>query len=186
MTNSFILSFNWVDYTIVGLVVFSTLISLFRGFTREVVSFIVWIFGVLIALKFAEPVQVYLQTWIHSSMLRYIVAFVLLFFIIFMGGVLINSIVHLFIRKAGLNVTDRLLGVFFGMARGLVIVGVLLMFVNVGNIQNTTVFAESRLAPDFKPIVSWLNIFLPQKMKEFSAWVAVGVESENLANREKT
>ena len=173
-------SFNWIDYTIIGLIVFSTVISFFRGFTREIVSFFVWIFGILIALKFAGSLQIYFVTWTSSSMIRYIIAFLLLFFIVFMVGVLLNTLIHLFIEKVGLSITDRLLGVFFGVARGLVIVAVILMFVSVSSIQETTVVSESRLVPDFQPMVTWLNTFLPQEMKEFSEWVAIGSQNETL------
>jgi membrane protein required for colicin V production len=34
---------NWLDYAILGILVFSTLVSLVRGFVREAISLVVWI-----------------------------------------------------------------------------------------------------------------------------------------------
>ncbi|MCO6561298.1 MAG: CvpA family protein, partial [Gilliamella sp.] len=34
---------NWVDFTIIGIIAFSALISIVRGFVREALSLISWI-----------------------------------------------------------------------------------------------------------------------------------------------
>lgn len=175
MTNPTVHSLNWVDYFILGIIAFSIIISFFRGFLREAVSLVVWLVGILVALKFANFVSDLIKTWIASSTLRYIVAFVALFLIIFIIGMFINIILHAFVKRTGLGVTDRMLGVAFGAARGLLIVTVLLMFASVGKIEGGVYFTQSRLAPKFKPMVSWLSGFLPQQMGRFSQWV----ESKN-------
>ena len=179
MTNLAAHSFNWVDYTIIGIVVFSTIISFFRGFVREAVSFVVWTIGVLVALRFADPLQLYFRghAWIHSPTLRYLIAFVALFLLILIVGVLINALIHSLVSKVGLSLMDRLIGIFFGAARGALIVAVLLMFAMVGNVHERGAIAQSRLATDFKPMVTWLNDFVPQRMKQFSHWVMGGDNS---------
>ncbi len=164
-------SLNWVDYSIIGVIAFSTIISFFRGFSREAVSLVIWVVGILIALKFAEPASILLKSWIASPSLRYVIAFAALFLIIFIVGIFINAIIHAFVKNTGLGVTDRILGIIFGVARGLFIVAVLLMFVSVGKIKDGTYLAQSRIAPEFKPMVVWLNSFLPLQMKQFSQWV---------------
>lgn len=164
---------NWVDYTIIGIVVFSIIISFFRGFVREAVSLVVWVVGVLIALRFADPLQMYFKAnaWIHSPTLRYVIAFVVLFLLVLVVGVVINSLIHLLVSKVGLSLMDRLIGIFFGAARGVLIVAVLLMFAMVGNVHERGAVAQSHLAADFKPLVTWLNSFVPVRMKQFSHWV---------------
>lgn len=165
--------FNWIDCAILCIVLISTLISFYHGFVREAISLIVWISGILIALKFSTEVQNYFSLWISSSNLRYACAFVLIFLCVFIIGVIVNALIHTLIKKSGLSLTDRSLGIFFGAARGVLIVAVLLMFVNVTISSNNTVLAQSHLAPRFKPMVSWLNDFLPEKIKNFSQWIAL-------------
>lgn len=171
MTNPAIHSLNWVDYSILGIIVFSIIISFFRGFSREAVSLVVWVVGIMVALKFADPTSIFFKTWIASPTLRYIIAFATLFLIIFIAGILLNAAIHALVKKAGLSLTDRMLGVIFGAARGLLIVAVLLMFVSVGKVKDGTYLTQSRLALKFKPMVVWLNAFLPTQMKGFSQWV---------------
>ena len=49
--NSFnILDLNWIDYSIVTIVIVSSVISLIRGFVRESISLATWILAVVVGL----------------------------------------------------------------------------------------------------------------------------------------
>ena len=51
-----------VDFIIIGIVVFSLLVSLWRGFVSEVLSLAGWILAFFIASKFYQPMgQILLQ-----------------------------------------------------------------------------------------------------------------------------
>ena len=163
--------FNWTDCSIVGIVAFSVIISFFRGFLRETVSIATWLLAIIIAIKFIEPAQLYWQPWIASPFVRYAVDFTGLFLSAFIIGVLINVLIHVLIKKTSLSLVDRLLGIFFGIGRGFLIVAVLLMFVSVESIKDNALMKKSQLAPKFQPIVSWLNKFLPSQFKHFSHWL---------------
>ncbi len=162
---------NWVDFIIIGIIFISVLISFFRGLIREAISLGFWLVGLMVALKFALPVHEYLSHWIGSPMLRYLLAFVGLFLIVFVIGVITNLLIQAMVKAAGLSFTDRLLGIFFGAARGLAIVTVLLLFVSSGTLQDAQAIQQSRLAPQFMPLVSWLRQFLPDHMQTVSNWV---------------
>lgn len=168
-------AFNWIDFTILAIIGFSILISFFRGLIREAVSLGFWIVGLLVALKFATPVHLYLAQWIGSPALRYLVAFMGLFLIVFIVGVVTNMIIHAMIKAAGLTFTDRILGIVFGFVRGTVVVAVMLLFVNAGTLRDTQAIQQSMLAPQFMPLVKWLQQFLPDHMKTVSSWVQPGV-----------
>lgn len=162
---------NWVDYTIIGIVVFSALISFFRGLIKEAISLGFWLVGLIVALKFASPVHDYLQQWIASPILRYLIAFIGLFLIVFIIGVLANMLIQAMVKAAGLSFTDRMLGIFFGIARGMAIVIVVLLFVNAGTLADSKAIQTSQLAPHFMPAVKWLQRYLPDGMKAVSTWV---------------
>ena len=163
--------FNWVDFTIIGIILFSIIISFFRGFLREAVSLIVWLAAVVVPFKFVDCMQVHLKTWVASYSVRYAMTLIGLFLAVFIIGTFLNMVIHALVSKSGLSISNRLLGVFFGAVRGFLIVVVLLMFVSVGNIQDSSGLAQSRLVPDFKAIITWLNQFFPQQFQYFSQWL---------------
>lgn len=164
--------FNWIDFTILGIVGFSAVISFFRGFIRESISLVAWSLGFYLALRYAMLLQVELTEWIPSESMRYFVSFVGLFLCVVIVGMLLNILVHTIITKAGLSLTDRFLGVFFGALRGLVIVGVVLvLLMNMGSVSDSVALTQSKLAGQFKPMVLWLNTYLPDKMKVIGEWV---------------
>ena len=160
MNFNIILRFNWVDYTIVGIIVFSIVIGFFRGFVREAVSLVIWISAVMTAFTFSKPIKIHLQPWINSDSLQYAAAFIGLFLAVFIFGIFINLILHILVKKTGLTITNRLLGIFFGAGRSLFIIAILLMFISGGNTKNKSVIVQSQLAPKFASMVTWLNQFL--------------------------
>ncbi|MGH8455040.1 MAG: CvpA family protein, partial [Nevskiales bacterium] len=42
----------WVDYLILGIVLVSAVIGLFRGFFREIISLVAWIAAFMVAIYF--------------------------------------------------------------------------------------------------------------------------------------
>ncbi|OGO91135.1 MAG: colicin V synthesis protein [Coxiella sp. RIFCSPHIGHO2_12_FULL_42_15] len=164
---------NWIDYAIIGIIAFSTMISFFRGFIREAISLMAWILGLIVSLKYAIVLQTYFTPWISSEAVRYFITFVALFLMIVFAGLLVNLLIHMLLNKTGMSLTDRFIGIFFGALRGGAIVAVmLLMLTNLGTIADSFALQQSTLAPRFKPILFWLNGFLPKKMKAVTQWVA--------------
>ena len=125
------------------------------------------------ALKFAPRVSELLQTHLQSNMLRYLIAFFALFLAVFIIGIIANMTVHRLINITGLTIVDRVLGIVFGSARGLIAVGVILMFTSVTPMQNAPWATSSQLAPRFTPLVVWLDGFLPEQLQELSEWLTV-------------
>lgn len=163
--------FNWVDYTIIGLISLSAIISFFRGFLREAVSLGFWIVGLLVALKYAYPVHERFIQSIASPMLSYLVAFVGIFLIVFIIGVVTNMIIHAMIKAAGLSYADRMIGIVFGVARGAMVVIVMLLFINNRSLADMSAIQQSKIAPEFMPTVVWAQKYLPEHMQAVNSWV---------------
>ena len=102
-----------IDYINIGIIVFSVLVSLLRGFVREVMSLASWVVAFFIASNF----YVYLAgllTSIESLYLRNGVAIAILFIASLIVGGIVNYVLGQLVDRTGLSGTDRLLGACFG------------------------------------------------------------------------
>lgn len=150
-----------IDFLIIGIVVFSLLVSLWRGFVREVLSLASWIIAFFIASKFYQPMaqlllqfeSVYLQ---NSELLRNGIAAAILFIASLIVGAVINALIAKLVDKTGLSGTDRVLGAGFGILRGVFIVAAILFFLDTfTQFNQSELWKESQLIPHFDFIVKW-------------------------------
>lgn len=150
-----------IDYLIIGIVVFSLLISLWRGFIREVLSLAGWVVAFFVASQFYPATsQLLLQLdsdyLKNSEYIRNGIAIALLFIAVLIISGIINALLGQLVDKTGLSGTDRVLGAGFGILRGIFIVAALLFFFEqFTQINQTDLWKESQLIPHFDFIVKW-------------------------------
>lgn len=152
---------NWVDIIILAIIGISVGISLLRGFTREALSLAGWIVAFWVALTFSDKLQRLLEPHIEVPSMRAIVAFALLFFITLVLAALVNFLAVQLIKKTGLSGTDRMIGVFFGVARGAVIVAVLVLMGGMTPMPQDPWWQESAFLHYFEDIAVWMRQYLP-------------------------
>ncbi|MGC7559606.1 CvpA family protein [Pasteurella sp. PK-2025] len=144
-----------IDYIIIAIIGFSILISVLRGFVREVMSLVSWILAFFVASHFYPYLANYL-TQIESPYIRNGSAIALLFIATLIVGAIVNYTIGQLVDKTGLSGTDRVLGACFGLLRGVLIVAALLFFVdNFTNFSQSEWWKESKLIPHFGFIVEW-------------------------------
>jgi membrane protein required for colicin V production len=152
---------NWVDYTILAVIGISVVISLWRGFTKEALSLAGWLIAVWVGLSFADNMQVLLESQISVPSLRLVIAFAILFIAtLFLAG-LVNHLAVQVIKKTGLSGTDRMIGIFFGVARGCLVVAVLVLLGGLTPIPQDPWWHESQLLHYFQDMAIWIRQFLP-------------------------
>jgi membrane protein required for colicin V production len=147
---------NWVDWTILAILVLSTLLSLARGFVKEALSLLAWVAAFFISTAFSTRLAGQLTDYIASDTLRYAAGYVILFAATLMLGSLLNMLLAQVIRVTGLSGADRLLGTVFGFARGLVVV-LVLMFVLRAALpeEQQQPLQQSQLVPHLQMVEEW-------------------------------
>ncbi|HDR1391548.1 TPA: CvpA family protein [Pasteurella multocida] len=139
----------------IAIIAFSIIISLLRGFIREVMSVASWVVAFFVANHFYPYLANYL-TQIESLYLRNGTAIAILFVATLIVGGIVNHILGELVDKTGLTGTDRVLGACFGLIRGVLIVAALLFFMDTfTNFSQTVWWKESKLIPHFGFIVEW-------------------------------
>ena len=147
---------NWADWAIVGVLGLSALISVVRGFIKEAVSLLIWLAAAVVASVFHERLAVWLVDFIGTPSLRLVAAWIALFVSVLIVGGLINFLLGQLVKATGLSGTDRLLGIVFGVARGLIIVMAVLIFLpQVVPVTQDPWWHESVLIPEFLKFEDW-------------------------------
>ena len=151
----------WVDYVIIGIITISALISLVRGFMREALSLGAWILAFWVSWTFFRDLAIHFESWISVPSVRLGVAFLLLLVLTLIIGGLVNYLVGQLVEKTGLTGTDRMIGVFFGAARGALLVGIIVLLAGLTEIPADPWWHESLLISYFQDLALWLRDLLP-------------------------
>lgn len=150
-----------IDWVILAVVLISALISIKRGFVKEMLSLASWIAAFIIARIFSGHLDVLLIEWIETPSARYGAAFAILFAATLIVGAMINNLMGELIKVTGLAGTDRMFGIVFGVARGLILVTAAVYGLQMTAFSADPWWKESLLIPHFELMVSWSKNILP-------------------------
>lgn len=154
------------DYAVLLILVVSIIISLIRGLVREVLSLASWI-GAFFVAKFASPV---VSDWMPGAVSHPGVRLALAFVLVMIATVLLFSLVSLQLAKlvklAGLTGTDRMLGAFFGFARGLVIAVFAVLIVGLTPLPQEQYWRDAMFRPPLETAASWMRPLLPEQVHQ--------------------
>src|SRR5262245_29938120 len=119
---------NGADHLFAIILLISGAVGYFRGFIRESIAVLAWLVGLWLAWHFAYLVNPWLGGALAEPGVREWTGRAIVLLIVLLVGALVGSIVSYFARRAvGLAAMDRLLGIAFGLVRGIVIVGLLVL-----------------------------------------------------------
>jgi membrane protein required for colicin V production len=152
---------TWIDAVIIALILVSTAVGIWRGFVRETLSLLAWIVSFWLAIVAAPHVAPYLSSVTDSETARAVLAFVLVFVAALFVAGLVNHLVVSLVRTAGLGGADRVVGMLFGLARGVAVVAAVMVVGLVAGADAEPWWRESRALGALMPIAAWMHGFLP-------------------------
>jgi membrane protein required for colicin V production len=153
------MAFNQVDIVILIITVLSSAFGLWRGLIKEVLSLLTWIAALLVSRVYSEPLAGLMTGVIENDGIRYVSAFVILFVIVMMFGTFLNFLMSKLLNVTGLKLADRLLGAGFGVARGVIIV-LVIMFITSMFVSETELWQQSQLVPYGMDLIEKSQVFI--------------------------
>jgi len=147
---------TWADWAIIAVLGLSALISVVRGFVKEVVSLLIWLAAAVIASIFHDQLASLMSDLIDTPSLRMLAAWIILFVAVLLVGSILNYLLGKLVKATGLSGTDRLLGLVFGAIRGLIIVMVILIILpKILPVMEDQWWLESTIIPYFMQYEDW-------------------------------
>ena len=170
--------YTWADIVIFAIIILSFLISLMRGFVKEVLSLFVWILAFYVAYRFSGLLTDSLSHYIQTPSLQVAAAFALVFIAMLLMGALINFFLVKIVHSTGLTGTDRLLGAVFGVARGVVIAAVLIWFGQMTPVKEDSWWKQSVTIPHVQRVIDWVQAEFPIAKKKLSEDIKVNNDKD--------
>ena len=157
-------AWNWLDWTLAAIVVVSVVAAMMKGFIQELIS----LASLVIALVVAAVAYPRAALWFEDLTKSHEIALGLGFLVLFLGTLLLGSLVSLLARKliktAGIQWFDRFLGAVFGLVRGVLVDCVLLLVLLAFAIKPEAV-QQSSLAPYVTAGANMISLAMPGNLK---------------------
>jgi membrane protein required for colicin V production len=141
-----------VDYVVLGILLLSGLIAAYRGFLKETLSVSSWLIAALAAVFFWPVTKPFARALLQPDILADILALVGVFFLILIPASFMSFRLSELVRDSSAGPLDRSLGFVFGIARGLLVVGLgYVLFSSLASEENQPSWVrEARLLPVVK------------------------------------
>lgn len=133
-----------IDYAVFLILAVSVLLGVMRGFVREVLSLAAWIAAFWSANLFSPALSSMLPKAVSGEPIRIMVAFVAIFLGTLILAALFTKLLSSFVKRIGLGWVDGMLGFAFGLARGGLIVLVLVLLAGLTSIPETATWQHAK------------------------------------------
>jgi membrane protein required for colicin V production len=156
--------FDWVYLTVL---LISLLLGVWRGLVHELLSLVSWLAAFVLAQWLAPFVSENLPMSGSSEMLRYAVAFVLVFVGVVFAVGLAGKLVKMMLESVGLRPVDRALGAVFGLLRGVVLLLAATVVINMTPLKSSEDWRASTSAEIAMAALAGLKPLMPQDFGKY-------------------
>jgi membrane protein required for colicin V production len=149
----------WIDYLIIVLCLASAGFGYWRGFAKEALSLATWLLAIWLSWRFSFVIEPMLGEWTRAPELKIWAARGMIFLIVLAVGGLVAWLLREVVRRTGLSGTDRLLGAFFGLGRGVLLVGLTAMVIEFSGLAQDPWWQQARLKPYSERIAAGIRYY---------------------------
>lgn len=155
---------SYLDLAVIGVVLISALLSMLRGFTREVLAIASWAAAAVAAYYLYPKIVPYLDPYIHKPAVAQAVAAAIVFFVTLIIVSLFTVRVSDFILDSKIGALDRSLGFVFGAARGflLAVVAFAIFSWLIGDKQSPEWVRNAKTRPALTETANRIITLLPE------------------------
>lgn len=159
-------SIVWLDLAGIVLIVISIIASYLRGFIRECLSVLSWVAAIFITIYYYPNIAHFLEPYIKEQLLRNWAAASILFIISIIIFTIISHLIAQLIRGSIFAKMDQFLGAFFGLAKGILIIAVIIILLEGIGFRSHPTWRESKLVNNIHPVSTYIKHLLPESWQK--------------------
>lgn len=152
------------DYTVLALMAISLLVGVTRGVVSEILALLAWVAAFIAARMWAVPAGNLLLAELSDPLWRQLAGFVAVFVAVLILFALVRGMMNLLLKAAGLRPLDRALGAVFGVARGVMVLLVLVLLAGLTPLPQQQWWRQATLAPPLETMVLAARPWLPPEL----------------------
>jgi membrane protein required for colicin V production len=150
---------NSLDWMLLAPLLVSSLLGVWRGVVREVMSVLAWVTGVVLAGRFAADLARKLP--LSGDVLPHAVAWVLILLLVLILVGLLAGLLKQLLSVAGLGLVDRLFGGVFGLVRGAMVLMLLVLLIGLTPFKTYPIWTSSQVVPAVQMLLGIVKPVLP-------------------------
>lgn len=158
--------FTWFDTLVLAVIALSALLGLWRGLVSEALALLAWVAAFLAAKLFGNAVAGIIGNLLHDPAVRQIAGFAAVFIATLLLFAIARLLLSTLLRAIGLGMLDRVLGMIFGVARGVLLVLALVMLGGLTDLPRRHDWRDAALAPPLETAVIALKPYLPNALAQ--------------------
>ncbi|MCX7898021.1 MAG: CvpA family protein [Rhodocyclaceae bacterium] len=154
------------DYAVMGIVGLSLMLGLWRGVIGEILALAAWVLAFFAAREWgARAGELTLSGLIDPAWLP-LAGFFEVFFAVVLVVAVARQLLRLLIKAAGMSVLDRVLGAFFGVARGMLIAWLLVLLAGLTPLPQQPWWRQAQFAPPLETAALAAKPWLPEALAQ--------------------
>lgn len=155
------LSLNWIDWSLLLVLLASMLVGLSRGFVFECLSLAGWVVAWIAAQWMGPFLAPSIPLGTAGSALNAGVAFIAVFVVALIVWAILAKLVRMVVHATPLSVIDRVMGGGFGLLRGTVLLLAVATLLSFTPAARSQAWQESRGADMLSGTIQWIKPMLP-------------------------
>ena len=152
------------DYIVLSIIGLSVILSVMRGVVREVLAIVGLVAAFYVGVTYTNQLLPMMPVDIPNEALRVLAAFLLLFLATLLLATLLGIALSAIFKKAGLGWLNRFLGALFGVARGLLIVCVIVFLAGLTDIPKDPRWRNAMFSAPIEALVVNLLPWVPESI----------------------
>ncbi|MCX7189996.1 MAG: hypothetical protein RLZZ541_496 [Pseudomonadota bacterium] len=155
------------DYLVLAIIGLSIILSVMRGLLIEALSIVGWVVAFFVAKTYSSQLMPMMPADIPTESLRILAAFLVVFFATLLITSLLAIALSTVFKKIGLGWLNRVLGAIFGLARGMLIVCILVFLGGLTDLPQDERWRNAMFSAPIEALVTSLLPWVPDSITQY-------------------